>query len=170
MGKGPVYKEKREKHDASLAELQQLKTVNNQKIENLDSQITALAADYDSKVATTQPVIDGFDGLMARINALDKLPWLPSLFIFLLFLAIETAPIIAKLLAPKGEYDFKVEEAESVVSTWVTQKVAQRKLLMSTDGEINQDIYEDLKSEEELYNYKKKKAEEVLRLQAGLIL
>ena len=166
LGKGPVYKEKREKHDASLAELQQLKTVNNQKIENLESQITALAADYDSKVATTQPVIDGFDGLMARINALDKLPWLPSLFIFLLFLAIETAPIIAKLLAPKGEYDFKVEEAESVVATWVTQKVAQRKLLMSTDGEINQNIYEDLKSEEELYNYKKKKAEEVLRLQA----
>ena len=117
-------------------------------------------------VENSQPVIDGFDGLMARINALGKLPWLPSFFIFLLFLAIETAPIIAKLLAPKGEYDYKVEEAESVVATWVTQKVAQRKLLMGTDATMNQEIYEDLKSEEELYRYKKKKAGELLRLQA----
>lgn len=166
LGKGPVYKEKREKHDSALAELQQLKEINSQKITNTEAQIEALNAEYTVKVATTQPVIDGFDGLMARINALDKLPWLPSFFIFLLFLAIETAPIIAKLLAPKGEYDYKFEEAESMVATWVTQKVAQRKLLMSTDAEMNQSVYEDLKSEEELYNYKKKKAEEVLRLQA----
>ena len=32
LGKGPVYKEKREKHDASLAELQQLKIDNKDKI------------------------------------------------------------------------------------------------------------------------------------------
>jgi hypothetical protein len=29
-------------------------------------------------------------------------------FIMLLFLAIETSPIIAKLLSPKGEYDYKL--------------------------------------------------------------
>ena len=166
LGKGPVYKEKREKHDAALAELQARKQTNTEKIAALETEIAALNADYKTAVANSQPIIDGFDGLMARINALDKLPWLPSFFIFLLFLAIETAPIIAKLLAPKGEYDFKLEEAESVVSTWVTQKVAQRKLLMAIDAEMNQGIYEDLKTEEELYNYKKKKAEEVLRLQA----
>ncbi len=166
LGKGPVYKEKREKHDAYLAELQQLKLTNGEKIATIEKQITNLNETYGEAVENSQPVIDGFDGLMARINALGKLPWLPSFFIFLLFLAIETAPIIAKLLAPKGEYDYKVEEAESVVATWVTQKVAQRKLLMGTDATMNQEIYEDLKSEEELYRYKKKKAGELLRLQA----
>ncbi len=166
LGKGPVYEEKREKHDAYLAELQQLKMTNAEKIAALESQIATLNKDYDQAVSGSQPIIDGFDGLMARINALNKLPWLPSFFIFLLFLAIETAPIIAKLLAPKGEYDYKVEEAESVVATWVTQKVTQRKLLMSTDAVMNQEIYEDIKSEEELYRYKKEKAEELLRLQA----
>ncbi len=167
LGKGPVYKEKREKHDAYLQELQALKETNAAKIAGLENQITALDQAYGSAVVSSQPIIDGFDGLMARINALDKLPWLPSFFIFLLFLSIETAPIIAKLLAPKGEYDFKVEEAESVVATWVTQKVAQRKLLMATDSAMNQEIYEDIKSEEELYRYKKEKAEELLRLQAN---
>ena len=166
LGKGPVYNEKREKHDAYLAELNALKETNAAKIEGLEAQIAALENDYNTAVTSSQPIIDGFDGLMARINALSKLPWFPSFFIFLLFLAIETAPIIAKLLAPKGEYDYKFEEQESVVATWVTQKVAQRKLLMATDGEINQQIYADIKSEEELYRYKKEKAEELLRLQA----
>ncbi len=166
LGKGPVYKEKREKHDAYLAELNGLKEVNSKKVEAIEAQIAALGTDYTAAVTNSQPIIDGFDGLMARINALGKLPWLPSFFIFLLFLAIETAPIIAKLLAPKGEYDYKFEEQESVVATWVTQKVAQRKLLFSTDGELNQKIYEDIKNEEELYRYKKEKAEELLKLQA----
>ncbi|MCL6274738.1 DUF4407 domain-containing protein [Muricauda sp. 2012CJ35-5] len=166
LGKGPVYKEKRDKHDAYLAELNQLKETNTSKIENLESQIAALGTDYNTAVENSQPIIDGFDGLMARINALGKLPWFPSFFIFLLFLAIETAPIIAKLLAPKGEYDYKFEEQESVVATWVTQKVEQRKLLLATDGAINEQIYADIRNEEELYRYKKEKAEELLRLQA----
>lgn len=166
LGKGPVYKEKREKHDASLAELQQLKTTNGEKIAGLENQIDNLNTEYAEVVQNTQPIIDGFDGLMARINALGELPWFPSFFIFLLFLAIETSPIIAKLLAPKGEYDVKLEEQESILSSWVDQKVAQRQLIVSTDGDINQKIYEDLKGEEELYGYKKQKAEELLRLQA----
>src|SRR5690606_8359561 len=93
LGKGPVYKEKRDKHDAALAELQQLKTDNKAKIEATEAQIAQLKTNYDTQVTSTQPIIDGFDGLMARVNALGSLPWLPSFFIFLLFLAIETSPI-----------------------------------------------------------------------------
>jgi hypothetical protein len=107
LGKGPVYKEKREKHDAALQDLATLKTTNQTKIADLEAKAKTLQADLDKKVTETQPIIDGFDGLMARIKALNKLPWLPSFFIMLLFLAIETSPIIAKLLSPKGEYDFK---------------------------------------------------------------
>lgn len=166
LGKGPVYDEKREKHDAALAELQALKTSNAKKIGAIELQLAALDAEYASVVANSQPIIDGFDGLMARITALDALPWIPSFFIFLLFLAIETSPIIAKLLAPKGEYDIKLEEAESILASWVAQKVTQRTLIATTDNEMNQNIYEDLKGEEELYGYKKKKAAELLRLQA----
>lgn len=166
LGKGPVYAEKREKHDAALAELNTLKTNNAEKISGIESEIATLNTEYANVVKNSQPIINGFDGLMARITALGELPWFPSFFIFLLFLAIETSPIIAKLLAPKGEYDIKLEEEESILSSWVAQKVAQRKLIVVTDGEINQKIYEDLKGEEELYGYKKKKAEELLRLQA----
>ena len=166
LGKGPVYKEKREKHDAALAELQQLKTDNKAKIAADEAQIAKLKADYDNKVTTTQPVIDKFDGFMARINALGKLPWLPSFFIFLLFLAIETAPIFAKLLSPKGEYDYKLEDVETAVKTWVEQKVYERNVLLKTDRELNNRIYSDIAEEDELYTYKRKKARELMQLQA----
>ena len=166
LGKGPVYEEKREKHDAALAELQQLKTTNAEKITGIENQIAALYTEYAEVVKNSQPVIDGFDGLMARITALDKLPWLPSFFIFLLFLAIETSPIIAKLLASKGEYDLKLEDEESAIKTWVAQKVQQRKLVLTTDSALNDKIYGEIQEEAEVYAYKKKKAEELLKLQA----
>jgi hypothetical protein len=166
LGKGPVYKEKREKHDAALAELQQLKTTNTEKIRDLEIQISSWEVAYTDQVNGSQPLIDGFDGLMARISALDELPWFPSFFIFLLFLAIETSPIIVKLLSPRGPYDYKLEDEESAVKTWASQKVEQRKLLFNTDTALNKQVYDDLSKEEEMYRYKKKKAEELLKLQA----
>ena len=102
----------------------------------------------------------------SQLNALDKLPWLSSFFIFLLFLAIETSPIFAKLIAPKGEYDFKLEDEETAVKTWVKQQVQQREELLQTDIAINKQVYDDMKSEEEIYAYKQKMARDLLKLQA----
>jgi hypothetical protein len=166
LGKGPVYKEKREKHDAALAELQKLKTTNAQKISDIETQISGLQTAYKDQVSSSQPIIDGFDGLMARISALDKLPWFPSFFIFLLFLAIETSPIIVKLLSPRGPYDFKLEDEESVVRAWAAHKVQEREMLFNTDTALSKQVYDDLTKEEEIYRYKKQKAEELIKLQA----
>ena len=166
IGKGPVYKEKRDKHDVLLAELQQLKAENKSKIVAAENQIAALQGDYETQVVNTQPIINNFDGLMARVNALGKLPWLPSFFIFLLFLAIETAPVLAKLLSPKGAYDFKLEDQETAVKTHVLQNKNQREAMLKTDYAINDRIYSDIENEEELYTYKRKKARELMQLQA----
>ncbi|KAB1153948.1 DUF4407 domain-containing protein [Tenacibaculum aiptasiae] len=166
LGKGPVYKEKREKHDASLAELNELKKANSEKISQKENAITDLLEKQKLMETQTQPIISSFDGLMARINALNKLPWLPSFFIFLLFLAIETAPIFSKLISPKGEYDFKLENQESLVRTWIQQQVHQREAILQTDVDLNNKIYSDLKTEEEIYSYKQKIARNLLKLQA----
>ena len=165
LGKGPVYQEKREKHDAALAELQQLKQTNSEKIAALELEKASLASDYETRVSETQPIIDNFDGLMARIDALETLPWLPSFFIFLLFLAIETTPIFAKLISPKGEYDLKLADAEGELKSWVTQKANQRKNLIDADNVINDKVYGDLTEEDELYNYKKKMARDLMQKQ-----
>ena len=165
FGKGPVYKEKRQKHDAELLALQQLKTENNKKIKGKELLLKDLREKQKLQTSGSQPVIDGFDGLMARINALDDLPWLPSFFIFLLFLAIETSPIFAKLLSRRGEYDLKLANHESRIRTWITQQIDQREALLNADMEINHQVYADIKEEEKIYNQKKQKAEELMVLQ-----
>lgn len=166
LGKGPVYKEKRDKHDAALAQLDTLRKRNEAKIAVKEAEAVTLRSDLDKKIAETQPIIDKFDGLMARINALNKLPLLPSLFIMLLFLAIETAPIIAKLLSPKGEYDFKLEDSETALKTNLAQNKHQRELMRTTDAGIYDDVYAEIRQDKELYDYKKKKAIELLQMQA----
>ncbi|VXB20907.1 conserved membrane hypothetical protein [Flavobacterium sp. 9AF] len=166
LGKGPVYKEKRDKHDAALQELTSLKAINQTKITELENKAKTIQTDLDKKITETQPIIEGFDGLMARINALDKLPWLPSFFIMLLFLAIETSPIIAKLLSPKGEYDFKQEDNELALKSVLAQNKYQSELQRKTDAEIYDKVYADIKEDQELYKYKKQKATELLQLQA----
>jgi hypothetical protein len=73
LGKGPVYKEKREKHDALLTELQQLKAENKAKIASAETQIENLKSDYETQVLNSQPIIDNFDGLTLNITGLNRI-------------------------------------------------------------------------------------------------
>lgn len=167
MGKGPIYKEKRSAHDVAVKQLDSIKATNAKLITEKEVKAKTLQADLDKKVTETQPIIDGFDGLMARINALSDLPFLPSFFIMLLFLAIETSPIIAKLLTNKSEYDFKYEDQEISYKTLIEQHAYQRDLQKKTDASIYDEVYQEIRNDKELYNLKKKNAEEVMRLQSN---
>ncbi|WP_369753006.1 DUF4407 domain-containing protein [Flavobacterium sp. WC2409] len=167
LGKGPVFKEKIAKHDLAKKELDTLQKNNMAKIAVLDKTTKTLQTDLDKKVTETQPIIDGFDGLMARINALDKLPWIPSFFIMLLFLAIETSPIIAKLLSPKGEYDFKLEDLETALKATLEQDKYQRSLLVKTSASMHDKVYEDIAQDKNLYNLQRKNTTDLLELQSN---
>jgi hypothetical protein len=166
LGKGPVFKEKIAKHDLAKKELDTLQKNNLAKIAEKEKNNQTLQADLDKKVTETQPIIDGFDGLMARINALNKLPLVPSLFIMLLFLAIETSPIIAKLLSPKGEYDYKLEDLETALKATLEQDKHQRALLVKTSATMYDKVYDDIAQDKNLYDLQRQKATELLELQA----
>ena len=167
LGKGPVFKEKIAKHDLAKKELDTLQKTNLVKIAEMEKNTKTLQTDLDKKVSETQPIIDGFDGLMARINALDKLPWLPSFFIMLLFLAIETSPIIAKLLSPKGEYDYKLEDLETALKATIEQDKYQRTLLVKTSATMHDKVYEDIADDKQLYDLQRKNATDLLELQSN---
>jgi hypothetical protein len=167
LGKGPVFKEKIAKHNLAKKELDTLMKTNLAKIAEKEKKSKTLQADLDKKVSETQPIIDGFDGLMARINALGKLPSLPSLFIMLLFLAIETSPIIAKLLSPKGEYDYKLEDLETALKATIEQDKYQRNLLIKTNASMHDKVYGDIAEDKNIYNLQRKNATELLELQSN---
>lgn len=113
LGKGPVYKEKRAKYDQMLLQLTQLQSTTQQKISTKEKELQQLRNQQTERLEQAQPVIANYDGIMARLKALEQLPAAPSVFIMLLFLVIETAPIITKLLASKSEYDFRWETSET---------------------------------------------------------
>ncbi len=167
LGKGPVFKEKIAKHDLAKKELDTLQKNNLAKIAEKEKNTKTLQTDLDKKVTETQPIIDGFDGLMARINALNKLPWLPSFFIMLLFLAIETSPIIAKLLSPKGEYDYKSEDLETALKATIEQDKYQRNLLVKTSAAMHDKVYNDIAEDKNLYDLQRKNAANLLELQSN---
>lgn len=170
LGKGPVFKEKIAKHNLASAELDTIRKNNLTKIAEKENLNKTLQADLDKKVTETQPIIDGFDGLMARINALSKLPSLPSFFIMLLFLAIETSPIIAKLLSPKGEYDYKLEDLETALKATIEQDKYQRNLLVKTSAAMHDKVYEDISEDKQLYDLQRKNATDLLELQSNNFL
>ena len=167
LGKGPVFKEKIAKHDLAKQELDTLQKTNLAKIAVMEKNTKTLQTDLNKKVTETQPIIDGFDGLMARINALDKLPWLPSFFIMLLFLAIETSPIIAKLLSPKGEYDYKLEDLETALKATIEQDKYQRTLLVKTSATMHDKVYGDIADDKKLYDLQRKNVTDLLELQSN---
>jgi hypothetical protein len=167
LGKGPVFKEKIAKHNLARQELDTIQKNNLAKITEKEAKIKTLQTDLDKKVTETKPIIDGFDGLMARINALNKLPWLPSFFIMLLFLAIETSPIIAKLLSPKGEFDYKLEAFESAIKSSLEQDKYQRNLLMKTNATMHDEVYNAISADKKLYDLQRKNALELLELQSN---
>ena len=84
----------------------------------------------------------------------------------LLFIAIETAPVFAKVMAPKGAYDLKFEEQEDALKVWVTQQKNQRASVLETDSSLNEKVYYDVAKDEEIYDYKKQKAKDLLKLQS----
>jgi len=71
-GKGPVYQEKREKHDAALAELTALKKTAAERVSVLTAEKTELSKTLAEKVSESQPIVDNYGGLMARINMIIK--------------------------------------------------------------------------------------------------
>ncbi|MGB0896238.1 MAG: DUF4407 domain-containing protein [Flavobacteriaceae bacterium] len=166
LGKGPVYEEKRHKHDVALVELQDLKQQTQYKISEFENEIKKLQTEEAQKVSVTQLIITNFDGLMARITALGELPLLPSLFVFLLFLAVETAPILAKLLASKSAYDILLEDQESALHTRVAENVYNREQHLAASTHISKQAYEASTKSSEIYTYKLAQIEDTMKYSA----
>ena len=106
---GPIYKVKKLDADRADGELQQLIQLNTSKINATEKQI----AIQDSLLFTalTDLAKKELNGPAARLEALNRITtqsfsiWWANLFIILLFIIVETAPILVKLISKSGPYD-----------------------------------------------------------------
>jgi hypothetical protein len=113
---GPIYRAKKAKADAAQAELE---TAQN-RILPLIAEQEANVAELDSMMKSDMATLERkpYGGMAARMEALHRLGeeseaiFFASIFITLLFIAIETAPIFVKLISPRSPYDHLLHQYE----------------------------------------------------------
>lgn len=115
---GPIYRAKKLDAENAQAELDALLAAHQPRISLLETEISAAEASIQSDIANLKR--DSYGGLAARMEALDRLSqrseaiYLASIFVILLFIAIETAPIMVKLISHRSPYDYLLHEHEHV--------------------------------------------------------
>lgn len=113
---GPIYRAKKIEADKAQVELDQTIAVNQPQIQEKTSAITELKDKVQEEITALER--GAFGGLAARTEALARLGaqseaiYWASLFIMLLFVAVETAPILVKLISPRSPYDHLIAEHE----------------------------------------------------------
>lgn len=111
MGKGPVYAEKKQAYAQSERELKDLNAQFLPLIKANSKRVEQLLASRDLRVESKRASSSANNGFLARINAINTLSsqntgiMIINWFIVLLFICIESAPMIVKLMSHRGPYD-----------------------------------------------------------------
>ena len=128
VGLGINAKKKEQQLDGAQDDLRAIVARNESRIRQLDVQIEAFRVKWQIEFEKQVPGIDGFDGFAARMDGLAKLTTeseamaTAQLFLVLLFMAIETAPIFVKLISARGPYDELLELHEDQVKLYKYEK------------------------------------------------
>lgn len=140
---GPIYRAKKAEAEKAEAELTALLASNQPLILEKEKSVQSLETNIQTEIAALQR--SRFNGLAARMEALARLTakseaiLLASLFITLLFIAIETAPILVKLISYRSPYDYLLHEHEQVFEmsnlekTTLLANTVKNKLKFDTD-------------------------------------
>lgn len=140
---GPIYRAKKLAADQAQTELAALMALHQPVIQQKEAAIQQLDSTAQSNITSLDR--GRFDGLAARIDALSRLSsnslaiFYASLFITFLFIAVETAPILVKLISQRSPYDYVLHKEEHVFKmdnleqTTLLRNSVQNKLKYDTE-------------------------------------
>ncbi|MCB0761274.1 MAG: DUF4407 domain-containing protein [Flavobacteriales bacterium] len=123
---GPIYKAKRQEADKAEQELASQQALIAERVEYNQEQSRLLEGQMMAELEDLERV--PYDGIAARMTALDRLTaanpaiHVGHLFIFLLFLLIESAPVLVKLMSRRSPYDFVLHKHEHEYEMWHKEK------------------------------------------------
>jgi hypothetical protein len=115
---GPIYRTKKAAADNAQTELGNLLALNLPLIAEKENSINELTTKISNEIKNLDR--QKYGGMAARMDALDRLGqgskaiYLANIFIMLLFISIETAPIFVKLISSRSPYDYLLDEQEHV--------------------------------------------------------
>ena len=124
---GPIYRIKKANADRAEQELDSLRANLKPVIAQYRHQQERLNTAKEANLSALED--PDYTGFAARLEALGRLTdksysiALANLFIIVLFIAIETAPVMVKLISQKGPYDYRLAEIEYDQELhWLTEK------------------------------------------------
>ncbi len=135
QGEGPMARSYKAERDRVEAEMNQFSAMNKSKLDDIQRRRTEMNQELTIALKKNKTVSAGLDGLLERIKISHDLAPGISIFITLLFMAIELTPIFFKLMLIKGPYDYLEENYKGLVK-------AQHGI------EIKHDFYQDKKGME----------------------
>jgi hypothetical protein len=115
-GNGPLSKALKSQINALNNELKRFDQQNGVKIKTADIKRNEILAEKEKALAKNVQVAQGLDGLLERIKLAHEVAgfWI-TLFITLLFMAIELTPIFFKLMLNKTPYDYLSENRDDLI-------------------------------------------------------
>ena len=130
-GAGPVWRQKTTFLAQLEQELSDLRSQNNAQIQRNHARIGELKKARETEMAHKEVVLQEANGLLARLDILHDLikeqatTAIAFVLIAAMFVVIETAPVVVKLLAKYGPYDAIVEHKETAVTLAEHRKMAE---------------------------------------------
>jgi hypothetical protein len=148
-GKGPFYAERLAAFERGNNELAELKKVNEDKISGNEKTLADLRQQQTARENGRKPTIER-NGLLARLKTLNDLSRnnppidLASWFLIFLFIMLETAPIIVKILSERGPYDDIYETLERSVSAEQEKKSFELESRLNTDMTLCERLHAEI--------------------------
>jgi hypothetical protein len=116
QGEGPVAKALKREQAKLEVELNKFDDLHKEEITDLNAKKKELRLAKEKDRGDTEKTANGLDGLLERIKIAHEVSgfWI-SLFITLLFMAIELTPIFFKLMLTKTTYDYLSENRDELI-------------------------------------------------------
>ncbi|UMY64361.1 MULTISPECIES: DUF4407 domain-containing protein [unclassified Flavobacterium] len=115
-GEGPVALALKSERQKAEADLNSFDSYHSDELKELNNRKKQLREAKENERGNNEAIANGLDGLLERIKIAHEVAgfWI-SLFITLLFMAIELTPIFFKLMLTKTTYDYLAENRDELI-------------------------------------------------------
>ena len=128
-GFGPNAKRKQELKEQRRQDLENYQKQMASRLNYLDTEISKVYTNLETERRSTETFEDRFNGFAARMQALDELGKNSAIiataaaFIMGLFICLEIAPVLVKLISSVGPYDYLLEKTENDFRLYSKEKI-----------------------------------------------
>lgn len=129
VGFGSNAKRKSELKEQRRLDLENYQKQMQPRLQYLDKEISKVYTNIETERNKTETFEDKFNGLAARLQALDELGKnsaimaTAAMFIMGLFIALEISPVLVKLISTVGPYDYLLEKTENDFRLYSKEKI-----------------------------------------------